>query len=192
MTNQRLHLQRRPVLFYHASHLIINYCPAALLGSAAQPRPSHLPSLTPQQREALEVVEAIARATELKITTRPGDLHFINNLAVLHRRDEFVDDEANDEANADATGVAKTKGKNKRHLVRMRIRNQELGSDLPDCLKGSWEEVFGEEGERVWHLEPMPEGFFPLRKYLGDVFQPIGYPCTKWVQGGGCVYFLAV
>jgi Taurine catabolism dioxygenase TauD, TfdA family len=100
------------------------------------------------------VFESVARRVELKIKTRPGDLHFVNNLAVLHRRDEFVDDEG--------TSWGKKK---KRHLVRMRIRNQKMGWELPRELEGEWNKAFAEEGERVWHLEPMPEGFFPLRKY---------------------------
>jgi len=125
----------------------------------------------------------------LKIKTRPGDLHFVNNLAVLHRRDEFIDwDDEDDDAVEDKDNKNDSKpnkdggivrgyndgghnhggynsgnGKKKRHLVRMRIRNAKLGWQLPAELQGEWEKVFGVEGERVWHLEPMPEGFFPLR-----------------------------
>jgi hypothetical protein len=130
----------------------MNFCRAALIGSSAHPRPSHLPTITPQQLEALDAVESIARATQLEIATRAGDMHFINNLAVLHRRDEFVDDE---------TDITK-----KRHLVRMRLRNEELAWKTPEELKEERDIVFGEEGERVWHIEPMPEAFFPLRKYM--------------------------
>jgi hypothetical protein len=151
----RPHFHRRPILFYHRSHLLINFSRPALLGSPAHPRPPHLPTLTNKQREALDVFEAVARAVELKIKTRKGDLHFINNLAVLHRRDEFVDDEVEDGGQ-----VPKAR---KRHLVRMRIRNREMGWDLPSELQADWDKVFAEEGERVWHVEPMPEGFFPLR-----------------------------
>jgi hypothetical protein len=118
----------------------------------------------------------------LKIKTRPGDLHFVNNLAVLHRRDEFVDWDDGDEAAEDKDnkndyktnkegivggyndGGSNGDGtKKKRHLVRMRIRNAKLGWQLPAELQGEWGKAFGVEGERVWHLEPMPEGFFPLR-----------------------------
>jgi hypothetical protein len=98
---------------------------------------------------------------ELKIATRRGDLHFVNNLAVLHRRDDFVDDD-NDEGTRDGE-IAGDGMKKKRHLVRMRIRNEEMGWDLPRELEGEWKKAFGDEGERFWHLEPMPEGFFPLR-----------------------------
>lgn len=106
--------------------------------------------MSPQQLEALDAIEMIARATEMEIQTQPGDIHYINNLAVLHRRDAFV--------NGDDHAA-------KRHLIRMRLRNETLGWTIPDELKQEWSDAFEEEGERVWHLEPMPDGFFPLRLY---------------------------
>jgi len=114
------------------------------------------------------VFEAVARSVELKIQTRKGDLHLINNLAVLHRRDEFVDDVdelGSLEAYSEGVGVNKGVDMKKRHLVRMRIRNEKMGWELPRELQEEWDKVFAEEGERAWHLEPMPDGFFPLRKY---------------------------
>lgn len=98
---------------------------------------------------------------ELKIATQPGDVHFVNNLAVLHRRDDFIDDDGESYSG----GHEGEDRKKKRHLVRMRIRNEKLRWDLPQELEGEWKKAFGDEGERFWHLEPMPEGFFPLRLY---------------------------
>jgi hypothetical protein len=150
------HFHCRPILFYHNSRLIINFNRAALLGSVAHPRPARLPTLTETQLEALDVLESLARATELNISTEPGDMHFINNLCVLHRREEFVDDES--------TG-------RKRHLVRMRLRSGEKGWELPEELREEWENAFVRDGDRgkvAWHLEPMPEGWFPMRKYPID------------------------
>lgn len=129
----------------------MNFGRAALLGSAMHPRPTRLPSLTARQVEALDAMEAIAKATQLEIQTQAGDMHFINNLAVLHRREGFV----NGESITD-----------KRHLVRMRLRDPELGWVIPDALKREWDDAFGKEDcDRVWHLEPMPDAFFPLRKF---------------------------
>jgi len=159
------HFHNRPILFYHDSHLIINFSRTSLLGSPAHPRPASLPTLTSTQREALDVLEAIAVAYQVKFTTQPGDMHFVNNLALLHRREEFVDDHDDAAAGADASKGFGTGLGRKRHLVRMRLRNQKMGWEIPDALKGEWEDAFREEGERVWHVEPMPEGFFPLRKY---------------------------
>ncbi|KAL5624412.1 hypothetical protein BROUX41_004472 [Berkeleyomyces rouxiae] len=144
------HFQCRPVMFYRGERLIMNFGRAALTGNATHPRPASLPSLTPQQLEALDAVEAVAQATQLEIQTQPGDMHFINNLCVLHRRDAFVDG---------------SEPPTRRHLVRMRLRCDLRGWDVPAELRGQWEEAFGEKRDRVWHLEPMPDRFFPLRMY---------------------------
>ncbi|KAG5949715.1 hypothetical protein E4U53_005780 [Claviceps sorghi] len=122
---------------------------AALLGSASHPRPDTLPKLTNIQLEALDAVEAIAKATQLEIKTQAGDIHFINNLAVLHRREGFVD------------GTLSTE---KRHLVRMRLRDEAMGWSIPQELQHEWTQAFSNAAlARVWHVEPMPDGYFPLR-----------------------------
>lgn len=138
-------------MFYEHSRLVMNFGRAALLGSAIHPRPARLPSLTSRQIEALDAIEAIAQATQLEIQTQAGDMHFVNNLAVLHRREGFAD------------GSAATE---KRHLVRMRLGDSQRGWAIPEPLRAEWHEAFErEEADRVWHLEPMPDAFFPLRKY---------------------------
>ena len=128
----------------------MNFGRTPLIGNSVHVRPSHLPSLSSQQREALDTIEAIAQATQMEIQTQAGDIHYINNLAVLHRRDAFVD---GDEPTA------------KRHLVRMRIRNDLFKWSIPEELIEEWSRAFDIKGDRIWHLEPMPEGFFPLRMY---------------------------
>ncbi|KAI8623894.1 Clavaminate synthase-like protein [Xylariaceae sp. FL1651] len=140
----------RPLMFYNESKLIMNFGRTPLLGSAAHPRPEHLPQLNERQREALDLVEAIARAVQVEIQTRSGDMHFINNFTVLHRREGFVDGAALDE---------------KRHLVRMRLRSSSMGWSIPESLHQEWSDGFGENGVKTWHLEPMPGDAFPLRKY---------------------------
>lgn len=47
----------------------------------------------------------------------------------------------------------------------MWLRNEELGWDIPDVMAADWDTVFEGEAERAWNIEPMPEAFFPLRKY---------------------------
>lgn len=126
----------------------MNYGRAALLGSVAHPRNPRLPTLNTQQREALDAVEAIARATEFRFTTRAGDIHFINNLSLIHRRDGFVND-----------------GASQRHLVRMRLRNSTLGRSIPKSLSPEWSDAFEKQSDLEWHIEHIPEHFVPLRKY---------------------------
>ncbi|KAH8890828.1 Clavaminate synthase-like protein [Thozetella sp. PMI_491] len=139
----------RPIIFYEDSKLIMNFGRAPLIGNVAHPRSARLPTLTQRQVEALDAIEAIARATEMHIRTQAGDLHFINNLAVLHRREGFVDGQATTE---------------KRHLVRSRLRSSKHGWSIPEGLKPDWSDAFEKPGSRQWHIEPMPPFFFPLRK----------------------------
>lgn len=127
----------------------MNFGRAALLGSEAHPRPKHLPSLTRRQKEALDAIEAIAQATQLEIQTQAGDMHFINNMTILHRREAFVNGESPTE---------------KRHLVRMRLRSSEHGWPIPPELEAEWEEAFKKPGTKHWHIEPMPHYFFPMRR----------------------------
>ncbi|EEU47869.1 uncharacterized protein NECHADRAFT_90117 [Fusarium vanettenii 77-13-4] len=140
--------QCRPVLFHHEGRVIMNFGRVALTGNAVHPRPANLPTVTPRQMEALDAIEAIAKAAQLEIGTQAGDIHFINNLAVLHRREGFVNGEAPRE---------------RRHLVRMRLRDDDLGWELPVDLMQEWSAAFNQEAPKIWHLEPMPDGFFPLR-----------------------------
>ncbi|RYO88185.1 hypothetical protein DL766_002820 [Monosporascus sp. MC13-8B] len=130
--------------------LIMNFGRTPLLGNAVHPRPGYLPKLSERQREALDTVEAIAQAAQLEIKTRAGDMHFINNFTVLHRREGFVDGAGPRE---------------KRHLVRMILRSSELGWSIPEELKQDWYDAFEVDSSKTWHLEPMPSGAFPLRKY---------------------------
>ncbi|KAH0524959.1 hypothetical protein TsFJ059_007396 [Trichoderma semiorbis] len=140
--------QCRPVFFYQDGHLITNFGRAALMGSASHARPAHLPTLTASQVEALDAIQDIAEATKFEFTTQPGDIHFINNLAILHRRAGFVNG---------------SEPNQRRHLVRMRLRDDEMGWSIPLDLESEWNKAFGQAGTRVWHLEPMPSGYFPLR-----------------------------
>jgi hypothetical protein len=99
--------------------------------------------------EALDAVEELAKSFQLEIVTQAGDIHFINNLAILHRREGF--------RNGTSSGE-------KRHLVRMRLRDDELAWALPEELQEEWSSAFDDaKTSKVWHLEPMPDGYFPLR-----------------------------
>ena len=52
-----------------------------------------LPSLTPQQIEAMDFLESVAAEPEMHVTFRqePGDILLVNNWVLLHRRNQFVD-----------------------------------------------------------------------------------------------------
>lgn len=131
----------------------MNFGRTPLLGNATHPRPDTYPKVNDRQREALDAIEAIAQATQLEMETRAGDLHFINNFTVLHRREGFVNGGSAQE---------------KRHLVRMRLRSSRRGWQVPESLRGEWDKAFDDERHtsgKAWHLEPMPGDVFPLRRY---------------------------
>ena len=60
---------------------------------AAQRLP-HVPRMTPQQNEALDLLAAIAEELCFKMTLEPGDLQLLNNHIVYHARAPFEDDPA--------------------------------------------------------------------------------------------------
>ena len=145
-TSSRPYFHQRPILFHCNSRIVFSFTRIALLGSALYPRPSSVPSLSPRQLEALNLLCDMAEKHRLEITTKAGDIHFVNNLALLHRRSSFVDH-----------------GVQKRHLVRMHLRNEELGWEIPEPLKRFWDQALDEQLDQRWHIEPMPDTFFPLK-----------------------------
>ncbi|TLD28697.1 hypothetical protein PspLS_03782 [Pyricularia sp. CBS 133598] len=146
-------VERRPAIFYHEGRLIVNFGRTPLIGSEAHPRDHKLPLPTDEQLKALDLVEEIAHRVELRIKTQPGDIHFINNMAVLHRRDAFAND-----------GTQAQFGR--RHLVRVRCRDSRRGWAIPKDLEAAWDNAFSIDVRRgeSWNLEPKSELYFPLRK----------------------------
>ncbi|XXG99287.1 hypothetical protein Hte_005624 [Hypoxylon texense] len=153
---------RRPILFYRKSKLIMNFQPDSLLERERYPRPLDFPRCTAAQLEALGAVQAVAEAHSYRFTTQIGDFHFVNNLAILHGREAFSNDPGRSSNNSSNNN---NNNNSKRHLVRMWLRNEELGWDIPDVLEILWAAIFEGDAQRTWNLEPMPEFIFPLRKY---------------------------
>lgn len=91
-----------------------------------------VPPLTPSQQEALAVVSSIATEYRLRLDTRPGDLVYINNWALLHARSSYEDSE-------EECGP-------RRHLLRLWLRNSALGWEIPTGMKIPWEAAFGPDG----------------------------------------------
>ncbi|MGE4242449.1 TauD/TfdA family dioxygenase [Ramlibacter sp.] len=52
-----------------------------------------VPRLTPQQVEAMDLMDALCKSEEFRLDMdfRPGDIQFLNNRVVLHSRTDFVD-----------------------------------------------------------------------------------------------------
>jgi hypothetical protein len=112
-----------------------------ITGSIPTPRHDGAPPITEEQAEALDYVHFLAERFCLEINWEIGDMRFINNLCILHRRDSFQDSPTS-----------------KRHLVRLFLRNEELGWHLPEEMRIMCEEGFGQENdEGLGNMEMMDD-----------------------------------
>jgi len=108
---------------------------------SADSKPSEVPSLTESQQAALDALMESAKKHEVRVSLNAGDLFFINNWAVLHRRDSYHDD--------DDTS---------RHLVRLWLRNSQMGWAVPEEMQMPWKAAYGrKEEDGVYAILPMPE-----------------------------------
>ncbi|KAL1837018.1 hypothetical protein VTJ49DRAFT_4387 [Mycothermus thermophilus] len=89
-----------------------------------------VPALTRPQLMALEVLSQLASTFRHRLDLQQGDMVFINNLALLHARDPYVDPEH---------GPG-------RHLVRLWLRNPDLAWNIPSSMRVPWEAAFGSGG----------------------------------------------
>ncbi|KAL3471566.1 hypothetical protein BJX99DRAFT_250348 [Aspergillus californicus] len=129
----------RPLLFYHHNKLITSFSRRLLVGHEPfNKRTPGIPGLTEAQAEALDMIHFVARKHEISPRIQLGDLRFINNMAVLHRREAFEN----------SAGMS-------RHLIRLWLNNEEMCWKLPRTLQLSWARIFDDE-ERVehWDIEP--------------------------------------
>ena len=134
---------KRPIAFpeHPSGRTLMNCSRSRITGTPSKPRPSYLPPLTQTQRQAIDAVHHLAAKNATRIKLQPGDMIFFNNMSMLHARDGFVDN--------DAMGQ-------KRHLLRLILRNEEMAYKLPEQLRETWrglyehdvkEELFPVKGE---------------------------------------------
>ncbi|KAG6829270.1 hypothetical protein H0H92_005090 [Tricholoma furcatifolium] len=129
----------RPLLFYYDSKVIIQYARRNFTGFQALPRSPDIPPLTEAQAEALDAIHFLGEKYNLGLNFQKGDIQYINNLAVFHARDGFVDT------------PEKT-----RHLLRLWLRNEELAWKTPKELESSWKRLYYtvSDDEQTFPLEP--------------------------------------
>jgi len=90
------------------------------------------------------VVGKIADKLCLKFEFQTGDVQFLNNLSMLHAREEFQ------RADGDNT---------RRHLLRLVQKDDELAWNVPPAMHEVMEEMFNhapEEEKFIWSPEPLP------------------------------------
>lgn len=130
----------RPLLFHHDGKLIVSFSRRLLVGHEPfDKRSPGIPGLTEAQAEALDAIHFIGRKHEIRPEMKRGDLRFINNMAVLHRRESF-----------------ENVGENERHLIRIWLNNQKSCWSLPLTLSLAWARVFEDkERKEYWDIEPI-------------------------------------
>ncbi|OTB14990.1 hypothetical protein K445DRAFT_12270 [Daldinia sp. EC12] len=130
---------KRALLYNHDDNLILSFSRRLLVGHLPfEPRSAGIPGLTEAQAEAIDALHFIAKKHEFKPRILKGDLRFINNMAIMHRREAF-ENSAN----------------NHRHLVRIWLNNEDKCWKLPEPLRIAWARVFEDE-ERDAHWDIMP------------------------------------
>ncbi|KAI5918988.1 hypothetical protein F4810DRAFT_714965 [Camillea tinctor] len=129
----------RALMYYHNGKLITSFSRRLLVGHPPfSTRTPGIPCLTERQAEALDAVHFIAKRHEIKPRMFRGDLRFVNNMGLLHRREAFE----NSESNA-------------RHLVRLWLNNPTMCWKLPRELSIAWARVFDDEDRDAhWDIEP--------------------------------------
>lgn len=117
--------------------------------------------LTEAQLQALKVLNDLAEKHALSIPAQPGDILFINNLGVLHKRDSYVDADA-----VESNGSAADKAK-RRWLMRLWLRNKELAWEIPEAMKIPWEAAYGEDAGRFIEpkYDPSPQPDYKEPRY---------------------------
>ena len=128
----------------HEGKLFCIYGIRPFLGTPGYPRNSELGPLPQHQEEALDVVGKIADELALKFHFQTGDIQYSNNLSMLHAREEFT---------------RATDDNNRRHLLRIVLRDDEYGWNMPDALRPVMQNMFEHEPDEErfpWSPEPLP------------------------------------
>lgn len=129
------------LLFKQHKKIILNFSRRVLTGSLMRPRSKEIPPLTEAQAEALDAVHFCALKHSIKLQLQRGDMCFVNNLAILHSRYAFQDDE-----------------KNARHAMRLWLHNPDRAWSIPEGLRLEWDRTFApqEEVEITDHIDIDP------------------------------------
>ncbi|KAH8652071.1 hypothetical protein BX600DRAFT_87690 [Xylariales sp. PMI_506] len=153
-----------PIIAFFKNRLLISMDPARLGPHASGCDEDAIPVLTLEQEKAIQTLQKMTNKHQVKLDTVSGDIIFINNWALLHAREPYMDTD---------TQV--------RHLLRMWVRNAQHGWEVPDSMRPLWDAAFGEEAkgrDHVYALEPPPK--YKVSKYTNgtaayfpsDLFEP--------------------
>lgn len=163
-----------PLFQYHEGRLMASIDPARLgpqQASGASDPGIFVPDLTAEQIGALEALRQAAERNKVRVQYAAGDIVLLNNWAMLHSREAYVDldDEesqtcADDAEHSNGYNIDGLRGP-RRHLVRLWLRNSELGWSVPEEMSVPWLAAFGPHDniDRYFPVEPMD--VYPKPKY---------------------------
>jgi hypothetical protein len=98
--------------------------------------------MTEAQAEAIDMIHALGEKHGLTVKLQPGDMLLYNNLALLHGRNAFTDIPVDGQ---------------KRHVLRLWMRNSKLAWKTPEGLERDWFLVYGNSERRSrahWGIHP--------------------------------------
>ena len=136
--DEQLRSHLAPLIYFVHGKLVVNYQKRPLRGSKQEPRDRRLAPLSREQEAALAIIDHVTAENAISLKQEPGDMHFFNNLALLHARSAFRD------------GPEKAV---QRHLTRLIFRNSELGWEIPDLMLSDWAKYYDHQRE----IETFPE-----------------------------------
>ncbi|KAI8711770.1 TauD domain-containing protein [Fusarium sp. LHS14.1] len=121
----------------------INFAKAYVANHPQYPMNKGSPSLSPSQEDALKILTETARRHSLQLDTKAGDLVLVNNLAMMHARDAFVDDVVSGDV---------------RHVLRLWLQDQDswpVASSLGYI-----------EPEKTWHVSDKHQSLRTLSEWV--------------------------
>lgn len=135
----------RPILYPSCSSRppLMLFSRRNLTGCYQAQRSASEPKLSTRQIDALDAIHFAAKKHAFSIPQRKGDLILLNNMAVLHARENFRADGVTAPVSSD------------RHLLRLWLRDKRRGIHVPEQLRHIWEIVYGEASveKGIWDME---------------------------------------
>lgn len=150
---------RLPLLAVHDGRVVVSVDPGRLglhPATAGVRGDGRGGDLSPAHLRALSTLSGLAEKHAVSVEAQPGDILFINNLGLLHKRDAYTD-----------AGSGSP-----RHLVRLWLRNPELSWKIPENMKAPWTAAYGKRQGFGRFLQPaedryqiVPEKEYKVPKY---------------------------
>ncbi|KAK2608124.1 hypothetical protein N8I77_006757 [Diaporthe amygdali] len=164
-----LRMATMPLLAHYQGHVIISADPGRLgLHPATAEKRSEGCYLTELQLRALKVLNDLAEKHAVSIPAQAGDILFINNLSMLHKRDSYVDadDKVAEEGSPAMVRNGIEENTLRRWLTRLWLRNESLSWEIPEDMKIPWQAAYGSVGRLIpARYDVSPEKQYEPPKY---------------------------